>query len=110
MRQGMRQDMFALTVIGFTVALSALVTTASAGQSEAAQSFDKGQGHSVQLGPRPYFLVEDMDEGELKAALQQCAKGPFRKSDFSIGHRGAALQFPEHTKESYIAAARMGAG
>ena len=37
-------------------------------------------------------------------------KGPFRESDFSIGHRGAPLQFPEHTKESYEAAARMGAG
>lgn len=106
----MRRGMFAFTVIGFTVALSALATTASAGQSEAAQSSDKGQGHSVQLGPRPFSLVEDMDEGELKAALQQCAKGPFRKSDFSIGHRGAAMQFPEHTKESYVAAARMGAG
>jgi glycerophosphoryl diester phosphodiesterase len=31
-------------------------------------------------------------------------------SDFSIGHRGAALQFPEHTEISYRAAARMGAG
>jgi glycerophosphoryl diester phosphodiesterase len=31
-------------------------------------------------------------------------------SDFSIAHRGAPLQFPEHTRESYIAAARMGAG
>ena len=30
--------------------------------------------------------------------------------DFSIGHRGAALQFPEHTKESYEAGRRMGAG
>ncbi|TMP65107.1 glycerophosphodiester phosphodiesterase, partial [Pseudoalteromonas sp. S1609] len=29
---------------------------------------------------------------------------------FSIGHRGAPMQYPEHTKESYIAAARMGAG
>ena len=27
---------------------------------------------------------------------------------FKRGHRGAALQFPEHTKESYEAAARMG--
>ena len=51
-----------------------------------------------------------MQPSALKQELQQCAKGPFRKSDFSIGHRGAALQFPEHTKESYVAAARMGAG
>lgn len=63
-----------------------------------------------QLGPRPFFLVEDMDEGELKKTLQKCSKGPYFKSDFSIGHRGAPLQFPEHTKESYIAAAEMGAG
>jgi glycerophosphoryl diester phosphodiesterase len=65
---------------------------------------------SIQLGPRPYFLVNDMEDGKLKKELQKCANGPFRKSDFSIGHRGAALQFPEHTKESYEAAARMGAG
>lgn len=64
----------------------------------------------VQLGPRPFFLVDNMDEGELKTALQQCVNGPFYKTDFSIGHRGAALQFPEHTRESYVAAARMGAG
>lgn len=65
---------------------------------------------NVQLGPRPYFLVEDMPKGDLKTSLQECSEGPFRKSDFSIGHRGAALQFPEHTKQSYEAAARMGAG
>jgi glycerophosphoryl diester phosphodiesterase len=68
------------------------------------------RGQSVQLGPRPYFLVQDMEESALKTELQQCAEGPFRRTDFSIGHRGAALQFPEHTKESYEAAARMGAG
>jgi glycerophosphoryl diester phosphodiesterase len=65
---------------------------------------------NIQVGPRPYFLVEDMDEGELKQTLLSCSEGPFESSDFSIGHRGAALQFPEHTKESYTAAARMGAG
>lgn len=65
---------------------------------------------NVQLGPRPFYLVEDMDEGKLKDDLEACSEGPFKKSDFSIGHRGAALQFPEHTKESYEAAARMGAG
>ncbi|MEW8207521.1 MAG: glycerophosphodiester phosphodiesterase [gamma proteobacterium symbiont of Stewartia floridana] len=66
---------------------------------------------STQLGPRPFYLVDDMDEGELKQELQACSKKKkFKKSDFSIGHRGAAMQFPEHTVESYVAAARMGAG
>lgn len=67
-------------------------------------------GHTAQLGPRPYFLVEDMDSGALKQQLAQCTSGPFVRSDFSIGHRGAPMQFPEHTKESYVAAAQMGAG
>ncbi len=62
-----------------------------------------------QIGPRPFHLVDRMKDGPLKAQLAQCT-GPFRKADFSIGHRGAALMFPEHTRESYIAAARMGAG
>jgi glycerophosphoryl diester phosphodiesterase len=69
-----------------------------------------GQNASVQLGPRPFFLVDDMTPGPLKTKLQSCAQGPFKKTDFSIGHRGAGLQFPEHTKESYEAGARMGAG
>lgn len=74
----------------------------------------EGQGPDndpgVQLGPRPFYLVDDMDDSELKTALQQCTEGPFYRTDFSIGHRGAALMFPEHTRESYSAAARMGAG
>jgi glycerophosphoryl diester phosphodiesterase len=63
----------------------------------------------IQLGPRPFYLVDQMKDGPLKARLKQCA-GPYKRTDFSIGHRGAPLQFPEHTKESYEAAARMGAG
>jgi glycerophosphoryl diester phosphodiesterase len=62
------------------------------------------------LGPRPFYLVDDLEDGELKEALQACEAGPFYRSEFSIGHRGAPLQFPEHTRESYVAAARMGAG
>ena len=65
---------------------------------------------NVELGPRPFYLVNDMDESPLKQELLECNKKRFKKSDFSIGHRGAAMQFPEHTRESYIAAARMGAG
>ena len=65
---------------------------------------------NIQVGPRPYFLVADMVESPLKAKLQSCSNGPFKKTNFSIGHRGAAMMFPEHTKESYEVAARMGAG
>lgn len=84
------------------------VSTADNGRNH-----DRDRDHgirNVQVGPRPYFLVDDMDPGPLKTALKQCSEKPLRKTDFSIGHRGAALQFPEHTRESYEAAARMGAG
>jgi glycerophosphoryl diester phosphodiesterase len=65
---------------------------------------------SIQLGPRPMYLVDLMENSLLKKTLQNCEKGPFKKSKFSIGHRGAPLMFPEHTVESNVAAARMGAG
>ena len=65
---------------------------------------------NIQLGPRPFFLVAEMADSPLKAKLQSCSNGPFAKTSFSIGHRGAAMMFPEHSKESYEAAARMGAG
>jgi glycerophosphoryl diester phosphodiesterase len=76
----------------------------------AANSQARKEPQNVQVGPRPFYLVEDMDAGPLKRTLQQCSEKPLLKTDFSIGHRGAALQFPEHTKESYTAAAGMGAG
>jgi glycerophosphoryl diester phosphodiesterase len=74
-----------------------------------------GQSHernyNVQVGPRPYYLIQNMDEGKLKKKLQSCADREFQVSDFSIGHRGGGtLQFPEHTVESFEAGARMGAG
>ena len=66
---------------------------------------------SVQIGVRPYFLVNDMSPSPLKQKLLACTnKDTFKRTQFSIGHRGAALQFPEHTQQSYEAAARMGAG
>jgi len=65
---------------------------------------------NVQVGPRPYFLISQMKPSDLKTKLESCADKKINKSEFSIGHRGAALMFPEHTLESYQAAARMGAG
>ena len=72
---------------------------------------DRDKDSSVQVGPRPYYLVDKMSPSPLKRKLEQCSEGPFYKTDFSIGHRGGGtLQFPEHTKESHEAGARMGAG
>jgi len=100
-----------------TLVLSTSVATANKSggtEKEGLQNQKYGWGWwshpPVQLGPRPFYLVEELEEGQLKSVLQQCGKIPFFKTDFSIGHRGAAMQFPEHTKESYMAAARMGAG
>ncbi|MEH6453096.1 MAG: glycerophosphodiester phosphodiesterase family protein [Psychromonas sp.] len=66
----------------------------------------------VQIGSRPALLVEQLTEGELKDTLSACINDikKYQVSDFSIAHRGAPLMYPEHTRESYLAAARMGAG
>jgi glycerophosphoryl diester phosphodiesterase len=65
----------------------------------------------ISLGPRPYYLINNMTKSPLKDKLESCENGPFSISDFSIGHRGGGtLQFPEETVESTLAGARMGAG
>lgn len=65
----------------------------------------------VNLGPRPYYLVNNMTASPLKTKLQSCANGPFSITDFTIGHRGGAtLQIPEESVENSMAGARMGAG
>jgi glycerophosphoryl diester phosphodiesterase len=69
-----------------------------------------GKIKTAELGPRPYYLINDMDDGPLKSQLESCSEGPFRPTDMAIGHRGAPLQFPEETVESLLAGARMGAG
>jgi glycerophosphoryl diester phosphodiesterase len=104
----------AALLMATAAALLAISGTALADDNSKRNSHKHRGAHksgSVQLGPRPFFLVDDMSEGPLKRRLQQCAqRGAFTPREFSIGHRGAAMQFPEHTAESYTAAARMGAG
>ncbi|EGP90410.1 unnamed protein product [Zymoseptoria tritici ST99CH_3D1] len=65
---------------------------------------------NVQVGPRPFWLIDNMDEGPLKEKLQSCQENTLKTTQFAISHRGAPLMFPEHSKEGYDAAARMGAG
>lgn len=64
----------------------------------------------IELGPRPFYLVDRMDESPLKDKLVSCMGQAPERTLFSIAHRGAPMQFPEHTVESNVAAARMGAG
>ncbi|TPX18051.1 uncharacterized protein E0L32_011870 [Thyridium curvatum] len=65
----------------------------------------------VQLGPRPYFLVNDMDAGPLKDKLLSCSEMSMKPTEFSIGHRGGGtMLIPEETVQSQLAGARMGAG
>jgi glycerophosphoryl diester phosphodiesterase len=60
--------------------------------------------------PRPVTLVAGLEDGPLKQELAACTGEPVRRTSFSLGHRGAPLHYPEHTRESYVAAAAMGAG
>lgn len=64
----------------------------------------------AKVGVRPLFLINEMQDSTLKTKLEQCKDKTFYRSNFSIGHRGASMQFPEHTKESYQAAIDSGAG
>jgi glycerophosphoryl diester phosphodiesterase len=95
--------------LAFAIGASAMAVADTAAADDADARAGK-QAINVQLGPRPFFLIGDMANSPLKRKLQQCEDKNFKPSSFSIGHRGAPLQFPEHTRESYEAAARMGAG
>ena len=103
---------FASLLLAATASLSpAFAADSSDDHNDAHRHGDEARASSIQLGPRPFFLVNDMSPSPLKQQLQACTKrSDFSRTDFSIGHRGAALQFPEHTRESYEAAALMGAG
>ncbi|RHY23863.1 hypothetical protein DYB32_009040 [Aphanomyces invadans] len=76
----------------------------------AAHSFP-GPTTLVSTGPRPSFLISQLaDSSPLKSTLEACLNTPMVPNSFAFAHRGAPLQFPEHTRESAIAAARLGAG
>ena len=105
-----RQAINTLTVAVALLAASPALTTANDFHDDSGKNDNDGKSNSVQLGPRPFYLVDGHGQGLAEGQADAVQGGPFYRTDFSIGHRGAALQFPEHTRESYEAAARMGAG
>ncbi|NTS78898.1 glycerophosphodiester phosphodiesterase [Catenovulum sp. SM1970] len=74
--------------------------------------------HSISVGAathfepkdRPIALIESVKNDELKKTLLACKDNKLKANPFSIGHRGAPLYFPEHSKESYLAAVKSAAG
>lgn len=63
----------------------------------------------VDLGERPYYIINNMTSGALKETLTACENNKKEITQWSIGHRGGGtLQFPEETVESTMAGARMG--
>lgn len=64
----------------------------------------------LHLGVRPLYLISQMTDSPLRTALEECQVKPMQRHSFSIAHRGAPLQFPEHSRESYVAAIQQGAG
>ncbi|SDF44855.1 glycerophosphodiester phosphodiesterase family protein [Limimaricola pyoseonensis] len=75
-----------------------------------AEAHMAGEGPAVSYGQRPAYLIDKMEDGELKQKLMSCEGQTPQRTAFSIGHRGAPLMFPEHTVQSNLAAARQGAG
>jgi glycerophosphoryl diester phosphodiesterase len=74
------------------------------------QAIAQSAVEGLSYGPRPAYLIDQMEDGPLKTRLQSCLGQEPQTSKFSIGHRGAPLLFPEHTRIGNIAAAQMGAG
>ncbi|GGP48103.1 glycerophosphoryl diester phosphodiesterase [Shewanella algicola] len=100
------------TALSALAILSSVICLTACNSNDSDNSSTKNVDKSVsaQVGTRPLFLIDQMQDSELKTQLAQCESGPFYRSDFSIGHRGASMQFPEHTKEAYQAAIDSGAG
>lgn len=101
----MRQSLLALA--GLALGLTTTLVQADGRHDD--DRHDRGDP-SISVGVRPMFLVSGMDDSELKRKLLKCSDDLVRRTKFSIAHRGAPLQLPEHTKEAYDAGARMGAG
>ncbi|MFA7520755.1 MAG: glycerophosphodiester phosphodiesterase, partial [Shewanella sp.] len=85
--------------LGLLIATSALLAGCNNDDDNAAITPPTSKSVPAQVGERPLFLVRQMQDSTLKTRLEQCTTDSFYRSEFSIGHRGAPMKFPEHTKE-----------
>ena len=77
-----------LRVLSALLALLTLTTLAAAGGREGDGDGDDRRGRherpNVQVGVRPFYLVEGMDDSALKDRLKQCEAGPFYTSRVNV--------------------------
>lgn len=102
----------AVTVLLANIAAALPALPQYSGHNEVRQtSTPETDDYYISLGPRPYYLIDNMTDSPLKQRLRSCENGPFSVTDFSMGHRGGGtLQIPEATAECTLAGARMGSG
>lgn len=55
---------------------------------------------ATELGPRPAWLVGQMEDGPLKEKLEACLGQPAKPTLFSIAHRGAPSSSPNTRKKA----------
>jgi len=73
--------------MGFTIRMLLLAVAVATLASRASAEV-------IEVGPRPYFLIDRMEVSDLKQRLLSCADRRFERKLFSIGHRGAIA--PHH--------------
>ena len=80
--------LFLAALIGALFVLSPDLPTREAQAAERdGRDGERGRALPVQLGPRPFYLLDRLRPGRLKDDLERCAarKTRYRASDFSIG-------------------------
>ena len=85
----MHQHVVTLTLVALLTTSPGLVRAASDHGAEGREHAHEARREGVQLGPRPFYLVDKLSESRLKRQLEHCADGPFSQTTFSIGTAGA---------------------
>lgn len=103
----MRSSAFSIAIVAMIAGIASSLPTIEKRTTEKTMS----EPYLVSVGPRPYYIINNMTDSPLKTKLQSCESTPPSITKWFIGHRGGGtLQFPEETVRSVMAGARMGAG
>ena len=64
------------------------------GLGRVVNAMDAVKEFRVQVGPRPYYIIDEMESSKLKRKLERCSEISFYGTGFSIGHRGGTIERP----------------